>query len=980
MKKICSIILAVISYHLSFSQQWNRIYPCIQGVSCNSIYFIDGKTGFIGGDSNSTGFIYKTTNAGRTWNKLNYNDKSSINSVYAVKDLHGSVTTYAVNSSGEILKNDEWGEFLKVKNVDSYLCNSVFFLNSKIGFAIGNLTRLDSLSIPGLLIFDNFNLDKGFIIKTIDGGKSWTAQVFDSCKFNTLFFTDTLTGFVVGEYGKIYRTKDGGINWLQVKTTLDVSLNSAFFVNATIGYLAGYDHNFKDYLFKTTDAGESWIILNPGTHIGILNLCFLNKNTGYISGYDGGIYKTTDGGITWKHQISGTTKSINSLCFTDSLNGYAGGIDAFGQGCLLKTTDGGISWKPTNSWLTFKPNSVFINRFSKEYTDIMYAVCDSGVILKSYAGGYNWYKKNSGTFNKLNSVFFTESETSYIAGNQGLLLKTSDHGEHWQSLNTGTLTNLKSIFFVDLDTGFLAGESGLILKTTDAGSTWLPLKTGCSENLNAVYFTDNITGYAVGNSGIILKTTNSGKSWTKQSSGTLFHLNSICFIKDSFGSNIGYIVGDNGTVLKTTNGGLTWIKQQSGTLQKLNSLAFNNSLNDSCIGYIIGEGGTILKTSDAGKSWFKIKSGSKNSLTSINNTINNELFIFGDSFFMISESFYRVQFSQEYTVIYSIAFIHDSARKNIDYAAGSGIFYLRDEPDSFFDIKEGRRVKIIGQILKTTDGGETWSELSFPDTIFLIRSVFITNESTLYVAGWLGTLFKSVNGGISWTKLNSKTNADLNSVYFTDSNTGYVVGGSNYDACFPQWENESKIIPNIILKTDDGGKSWKTQSTTSKAEFKSVFFIKNSTLTNTGYIAGSNGTILKTTDGGNHWEEQNTGISEDLNAVFFIEDNNGSNTGYAVGNTGTIIKTTDGGRNWISQISGTKKILESVYFVSKDTGYVVGESEEKPSGIILKTTDGGKTWINQPSSNINGFFSVFFSDPHTGFVGGNNGIILTIKE
>lgn len=67
----------------------------------------------------------------------------------------------------------------------------------------------------------------------------------------------------------------------------------------------------------------------------------------------------------------------------------------------------------------------------------------------------------------------------------------------------------------------------------------------------------------------------------------------------------------------------------------------------------------------------------------------------------------------------------------------------------------------------------------------------------------------------------------LCSVYFTDENTGYVVGGT-------------------IFKTSDGGITWENQTSGNSINLTSVFF----TNADTGYVVGGGGTILKTTNGG----------------------------------------------------------------------------------------------------------------------------------
>ena len=128
-----------------------------------------------------------------------------------------------------------------------------------------------------------------------------------------------------------------------------------------------------------------------------------------------------------------------------------------------------------------------------------------------------------------------------------------------------------------------------------------------------------------------------------------------------------------------------------------------------------------------------------------------------------------------------------------------------------------------------------------------------------------------MNGAIAqWVQQYSGTTKILNSVYFIDVMTGYVVGDSG-----------------LILKTTDGGSNWEVQNSGVTASLKSVFFNNP----NIGYIVGDSGTILKTTNGGNLWTNQYPGILKDLNSIYFTN----IDTGYIVGDGGTILKTIQGG-------------------------------------------------------------------------------------
>ena len=105
-----------------------------------------------------------------------------------------------------------------------------------------------------------------------------------------------------------------------------------------------------------------------------------------------------------------------------------------------------------------------------------------------------------------------------------------------------------------------------------------------------------------------------------------------------------------------------------------------------------------------------------------------------------------------------------------------------------------------------------------------------------YVVGFGGTILKTTNGGSSWTSLSSGTTNDLYAVDFVDAFIGYAVG-EGYNPC-------------LVLKTTDGGFNWIDKSSGlpyTNFSCLAVDFID----ANAGFIGGSG--LYKTTDGGDTW-------------------------------------------------------------------------------------------------------------------------------
>ena len=227
-----------------------------------------------------------------------------------------------------------------------------------------------------------------------------------------------------------------------------------------------------------------------------------------------------------------------------------------------------------------------------------------------------------------------------------------------------------------------------------------------------------------------------------------------------------------------------------------------------------------------------------------------------------------------------------------------------------------------------------------------LQTVSFTDANTGTAVGVFGQIRRTTDGGNTWTLLAGGANKYLTGVSFTDSNNGTIVGDLGH-----------------ILRTTDGGATWTTQASGTTNFLWQVKFTDAST----GTVVGNGGTILRTTNGGTTWVSQTSGTSNDLYYVDFTDANNGT----VVGVNGTILRTTNGGATWTSQASGTIKNLLGVSFSDANNGTIAGMD-----GIILRTTNGGTTWTPQTSGTLNKLMGVSFPDANNGTIVGELGTIL----
>jgi len=185
---------------------------------------------------------------------------------------------------------------------------------------------------------------------------------------------------------------------------------------------------------------------------------------------------------------------------------------------------------------------------------------------------------------------------------------------------------------------------------------------------------------------------------------------------------------------------------------------------------------------------------------------------------------------------------------------------------------------------------------------------------------------------------------------FVDSLNGWVAG-----------------IHGTILRTRDGGQTWRGQTTYTK---KGLFGIHFCDLAN-GWAVGEEGTILHTTNGGATWHAQKSGITAWLHGVHAES----SQTAWVVGDGGLILCTQDGGKTWLTDVSGTTASLRHVWWPDPDNGWAVGDE-----GTVLYRDPSAKTWVPQSSGVMANLGGVSFVDDQWGWAVGDGPTILHTED
>lgn len=293
-----------------------------------------------------------------------------------------------------------------------------------------------------------------------------------------------------------------------------------------------------------------------------------------------------------------------------------------------------------------------------------------------------------------------------------ILLPFSYSYSQWFQQQSGTANNLSCAAFVNANTGYVCGDD-VLLKTTNAGSSWN--KTAFPGVWNFICFVNSSTGYLCGNAGKILKTTNEGNNWFQLNTGVTSNLTSLKFINE----NTGYVTGWGKTFLKTTDGGTTF----SNTFGSAYYMWRQTFVLENYM-FILGTDGALFKSTDYGTSWDSIYAGMPNSLSSAHFYSSGYGLIFG-----CCGSFFRTHdFGNHWN--------HDTVYLTQGWALD----------DCFFLGNTGWSVGEQGNIVRTTDAGNSWESLN-SNTTTALKSVKFVNNLTGWAVGREGIIIKTTNGG-----------------------------------------------------------------------------------------------------------------------------------------------------------------------------------------------------------------------------------------
>jgi len=222
-----------------------------------------------------------------------------------------------------------------------------------------------------------------------------------------------------------------------------------------------------------------------------------------------------------------------------------------------------------------------------------------------------------------------------------------------------------------------------------------------------------------------------------------------------------------------------------------------------------------------------------------------------------------------------------------------------------------------------------------------IRSIVIhpTNSQVMYVGSVTGGIWKTTNGGTSWSALNDfMGNLGVTTMAMSPSDSNVIYAGTG-EGVFQVGTFKDLIRGAGIFKTTDGGTTWTQLSATSSSDWYHVSRLAISPSNSQIILAATDTGVWRSTDGGSTWTKTISTRMLDLN----FNPNDGSKC-VASGTAGAGARySTDGGVTWNSATGlPTGGRIELAYARSNPS--LVYANVDNNDGEIYLSSDGGQTY------------------------------------
>jgi photosystem II stability/assembly factor-like uncharacterized protein len=443
-------------------------------------------------------------------------------------------------------------------------------------------------------------------------------------------------------------------------------------------------------------------------------------------------------------------------------------------------------------------------------------------------------------YDDLYSVSSPDPDHAVAVGYYGAVYYTEDGGETWDKGRTDTNLSLYSVSMADDEHGWAAGMRGLILRTEDGGRTWVEQpnpKSAEGYHIFGIHAIDSDTAIAVGAWGTRIRTEDGGKTWDDFSFTIDEHHPQFVWLS----------VADQERVRRGEK-----VFEDVG----LNDVYCLRPPKQKC--WLIGEFGYLFYSDDAGRTWQKSSIEGSAELPKLDMPYN--VLELAEAEKEKLRDFGREVGTQEHLNVAVEAFASEREIRE---------FGKESDPTELFEILDAR-----AQEARTVleDAGVSPDRLRMRGQPPWDYEDFLEDDPE-FLERYLDSR-RSEKPGV---KVSVLQNPYLFTVRFEDENFGLIAG-----------------LGGVILRSEDGGKTWRYRRIDRKQALFSVQPVKGRAV-----AVGEKGLVRTSIDQGNTWTPPADSTFPEI--YTFMRDVNfdpSGRIGFIVGQSGRILRSTDAGYDW----------------------------------------------------------------------------------